>query len=137
MPAKAAAGKPTCDLAPAALVNSTLGTNVAAPQAQNLDRVVVCRYSPASGSGSVVVRIQTDMSQATFTASRKISDNTGMPTTDLPGFADLAYTSTLKAGSHTTNTVVALKGTVELIVASPASFTAEQSLETQLFDKLT
>jgi hypothetical protein len=59
-----------------------------------------------------------------------------MQTTDLPGFADQAYTNVLKAGSHVTNTVVALKGTVQLLVASPATFAAEMSLEDQLFAKI-
>ena len=125
--------KPTCDMAPASLVNSVLGTNVAAAAAQNLGAVVVCRYSPASGSGSVVVRVQTDMSATAFKEGRAISDANGMPTTDLPGFADQAYTNVLKAGTHVTNTVIALKGTTQLIVASPATFAAEMSLEDKLF----
>jgi hypothetical protein len=118
------------------LVNSTLGTNVAAPEVQNLNTVVVCRYSPSSGTGSVVVRIQTDMSAATFVQSRALSDSNGIPTADLPGFADQAYTSVLKVGTHVTNTVVALKGTIEILVSSPASFDAEKALEEQLFAKL-
>jgi hypothetical protein len=127
---------PTCDLAPATLVNSVLGTQVGAPAAQELGVIVVCRYSPTSGSGAVVVRIQTDVSDELFTKTRQTSDANGLPTTDLPGFADKAYTSTLKAGSHVTNTVVALKGTVQILVSSPASFDAEKSLEEQLFAKL-
>jgi hypothetical protein len=130
------AARPTCDLAPASLVNATLGTHVSDPEAQNLNKVVVCRYKPTSGTGSVVVRIQTDMSPQTFATSRSLSDTNGIPTSDLPGFQDNAYTSVLKAGSIVTNTLVALKGTVEILVSSPASFDAEKNLETQLFAKL-
>ena len=128
---------PSCDLAPASLVNATLGTHVSDPEVQNLTKVVVCRYKPSSGTGSVVVRIQTDMSAQTFATSRSLSDTNGIPTADLPGFQDNAYTSVLTAGSIVTNTVVALKGTVEILVSSPASFDAEKDLETQLFTKLT
>jgi hypothetical protein len=72
-----------------------------------------------------------------FDQGRHISDTNNIPTSDLPGFQDVAYTSVLKAGSITTNTVVALKGTVQILVSSPASFEAEEALETQLFAKLT
>jgi hypothetical protein len=135
-PSPAAAGKPSCDLAPASLVNATLGTHVGEAEVQNLSTVVVCRYRPATGSGSVVVRMQTGMSAATFATSRGISDSNGLTTADLPGFQDNAYTSVLKAGSIVTNTIVAIKGTTEILVSSPASFDAEKDLETQLFAKL-
>src|SRR5689334_16615296 len=105
-----AANTPTCALAPASLVNSVLGTNVGDPKAQELCKFEVCRYDPAGGRrDNVVVRIQTHMSRDTFDKGRKISDDTGLKTTDLPGFQDAAYTRVLSAGSVTTNTVVALK----------------------------
>jgi hypothetical protein len=133
-PAKAAL---TCDLAPASLVNSALGTHVGDPSAQTLTNVVVCTYSPTSGIGHVILRIQTDRTPDDFTAARGQSDTQGIKTTDLPGFEDKAYTSTISAASITTNTVVALKGTVEILVSSGASFEQEKSLEQQLFSKLT
>jgi len=127
---------PSCDWAPASLINSTLGTHVGEAQAQNLNKVVVCRYTPTAGStGSVVLRIQTDMSAADFTAARANSDANNIPTANFPGFVDDAYTSTLKAGSIVTNTVVARKGTVEILVSSPASFEQEKNLESQIFAK--
>jgi hypothetical protein len=135
-PGGAKSSKPTCDLAPPAMVNAALGTNVGAPAAQNLGTIAVCRYSPSSGTGAVVVRVQTDMSAATFAQSRQVSDANGLPTSDLPGFEDQAYTSTLTAGSHTVNTVVALKGTVQVLISSPASFDAEKALATQIFTEL-
>ena len=118
-------------------MNSALGTHVGDPQAQNLTKIVVCRYSPTTGTGSVVVRIQTDMSRTVFDQGRRTSDANNIPTADLPGFQDAAYTSVLKAGSIVTNTVVAIKGTVSILVSSPASFDAEKELESQLFAKLT
>jgi hypothetical protein len=136
-PGNAGGKTPSCDLAPASLVNSALGTHVGNAQAQDLHTIVVCRYSPVGGgTGNVVIRIQTDMSRATFDQARQLSDANHIPTTDLPGFQDTAYTSVLSAGTITTNTVVALKGTVEILVSSGASFDAEKALETQLFAKL-
>jgi hypothetical protein len=131
------AAKPSCDAAPAAMVNAALGTNVKEPTAQNLNTVVVCTYLPVSGSGAVILRIQTDMTNSTFKQARSVSDANGLPTTDLPGLGDQAYTSTLSAGSVVTNTVVALKGTVQILVSSPAKVDAEQAFVKQLFDKLT
>jgi hypothetical protein len=127
-PAKAA---PTCDLAPASMVNSALGTNVGDPSAQTLTNIVVCTYHPTSGIGTVILRIQTDRASADFDTARGQSDSAGIKTTDLPGFEDKAYTSTISAASITTNTVVALKGTVEILVSSHASFDQEKSLAHQ------
>jgi hypothetical protein len=110
---------------------------VGEPQVQtSTNKIVVCKYSPTSGTGTVILRMQTDMSRATFDEARRNSDSNGIPTTDLPGFADAAYTSTISAGSIVTNTVVALKGMVQILVSSAASFDAEKSLESQLFAKL-
>jgi hypothetical protein len=132
-PAKASL---SCDLAPASLVNSTLGTSVGTPSAQTLDDVVVCTYSPTTGIGTVILRIQNDRSADDFTTARGQSDAQGIKTADLAGFEDKAYTSVLSAGSITTNTVVALKGTVEILVSSSASFDQEKALEQAIFAKL-
>jgi hypothetical protein len=116
-------------------VNSSLGTNVGNPSAQTLTNVVVCTYRPTSGTGTVILRIQTHRTAADFTTAQGQSDAQGIKTTDLPGFEDKAYTSVLSAGSITTNTVVALKGNVEILVSSRASFDQEKALEQQLFAK--
>ena len=76
------------------------------------------------------------MRTRSFTKARQTSDASGLPTADLPGFQDKAYTSVLKAGSHVTNTVVALKGTIQILVSSPATFEQEMALESQLFAQL-
>jgi len=129
---------PTCDLAPASMVNAALGAHVGDPSSQSLDNtIVVCTYSPTSGIGTVIIRIQTDRTDADFTSARAASDTQGIKTSDLPGFEDKAYTSVISAASITTNTVVALKGTVEILVSSGASFDQEKALEQQIFAKLT
>jgi hypothetical protein len=127
--------RPTCDVAPTALVNSVLGTKVGDPQPDSQGATVICRYAPTASSNAVVIRIQTDMSPSTFRQARTVSDAAGLPTTDLPGFADIAYTSVLGAGTLATNTVVALAGTVEIGVSSPAGFEQEKALEAQIFAK--
>jgi hypothetical protein len=126
----------SCDIAPASMVNAALGTHVGDPSSQSLDTtIVVCTYSPTSGVGTVIIRIQTDRANADFDTARAQSDSQGIKTSDLQGFEDKAYTSVISAASITTNTVVALKGTVEILVSSPASFDQEKALEQQLFSK--
>lgn len=127
--------RPTCDLAPTALVNSVLGTKVGDPQPDSQGSTVICRYAPTATSNAVVIRIQTDMTSSTFRQARAVSDTAGLPTTDLPGFADVAYTSVLGTGTLAINTVIALAGTIEIGVSSPASFEQEKALEAQIFAK--
>lgn len=128
----------SCAAVPASMVNAALGTHVGDPSSQSLEStIVVCTYSPTSGIGTVIIRIQTDRADADFDTARAQSDAQGIKTSDLPGFEDKAYTSVLKAASIVTNTVVALKGTVEILVSSGASFDQEKALEQQIFAKLT
>jgi hypothetical protein len=126
-----------CALVPASMVNAALGTNVGEAKEQLVGHGAVCRYAPVGGGrGNVVVRIQTDTTRALFDQGRATSDHNGLPTADLPGFEDAAYTSTISAASVTTNTVVALKGTVQVLVSSGATFDMEKSLEQQIFAAL-
>jgi len=132
-----ATAAPTCALAPAAMVNAALGMNVGDPKEQLVGHGAVCRYAPvAGGKGNVIVRIQTDTTRALFDQGRSTSDHNGIPTADLAAFEDAAYTSTISAGSVTTNTVVALKGTVQILVSSGATFDQEKALEQQVFAAL-
>jgi hypothetical protein len=127
----------SCDAVPASMVNAALGTHVGDPSSQSVESTIVaCTYTPTSGIGTVIIRIQTDRADADFASARAQSDAQGIKTTDLPGFEDKAYTSVLKAASIVTNTVVALKGTVEILVSSGASFDQEKALEQQIFAEL-
>jgi hypothetical protein len=129
--------KASCSLAPASLVNASLGTHVGEAKAQELGIVVVCRYEPTPGNtGNVIVRFQSKTTSALFTESRAVSDRSGLTTSDFPGFVDDAYTNVIAIGSHVTNTLVARKGDMQILVSSPASFDAERSLEQKLFDAL-
>ncbi|HEY7222742.1 MAG TPA: hypothetical protein VH561_03890 [Micromonosporaceae bacterium] len=131
------AAQASCAAANAAMINAALGTQVGDPKEQKVGHGVMCQYAPVGGGpGNVVLRIQTDVTRAAFDQARATSDNSGLPTTDLPGFEDAAYTSTISALSVTTNTVVALHGTIEILVSAQASFDAEKALEQQIFAEL-
>jgi hypothetical protein len=128
-----------CDLAPPSLIKSTLGLDVADPSANNNASVLVCTYPPApGGSKTVILRFDTESTAAQFKSTRDGYAPQNMQTTDYPGFGDEAYTNTISVSNLniTTNTLVARKGTVELLVSSSASFDQEKALEQKLFDAL-
>ena len=130
----------SCDLAPSSLIKSQLGLDVGTPsKTDNAGSVVVCTYPPAPGATkTVIVRFDTDSSATQFKTTRDGYAPQNMQTTDFPGFGDEAYTNTISVSNLgiTTNTLVARKGKVELLVSSSASFEQEKSLEQKLFDAL-
>jgi hypothetical protein len=131
------AGGKTCDIAPASLIQQTLGIQVGAPAATDNESVEMCNYPPAPGStGSVIVRWDTASSADQFKITRDGYATQNMQTADYPGFGDQAYTSTISAIGITTNTLDVRKGSVEIQVSSSASFDQEKALLQKLLDLL-
>ncbi len=133
----AGAAQVTCDLAPASLVNSALGTDLGAPSQTTAGSATACEYK-GTKAGAVEIRIQTGDSAAMFTAERKAFDATGQRTKSYPGFGDEAFTNVkhMPLSLPDVNTLVTRQGSVEILVVSTASLTAEQTLEQQLFAKV-
>ncbi len=139
-PASAAAAGPSpvsCDLVPAALVNAALGTDFGAPSQSAGANAVACQFKGAKADAAEI-RIATGDTAAAFAAERKTFDSSGQPTKTYAGFGDQAFTSIqhMPLDLPSVNTLVALKGPVELLVSSTASIAAEQALEQQLFAKI-
>ncbi len=136
-PAAAGPSQVSCALVPAPLVNAALGTDLGAPSQSTGGNAVACQFKGAK-AGAVEIRIATGEAAAVFAAGRKAFDSSGQPTKTYAGFGDQAYTSTqhVPMGLPSLNTLVALKGSVELLVSSTASITAEKALEQQLFAKI-
>jgi hypothetical protein len=124
----------TCDLVPASLVNSALGTDLGAPTQTIAGNATACEFKGAK-AGAVEIRIQTDDNAAIFATERKTFDTTGQPTKDYAGFGDEAYTNIkhMPLGMPDMNTLVARQGSVEILVSSTASIAAERALEQQVF----
>jgi hypothetical protein len=122
---------------PASLVNSALGTDLAAPSQNAVNSTTVCQYQ-GTKAGAVIIRVQTDDTAAGFAAERVTFEKSGQPTKDLAGFGDQAYTNVkhMPLNLPDMNTLVARKGQVEILVTSSASLAAEQNLEQQLFTKI-
>ncbi|MGE5131300.1 MAG: hypothetical protein ACM32E_00135 [Gemmatimonadota bacterium] len=127
----------TCDLAPASLVNSALGTDLGAPSQTTAGSATACEYK-GTKAGAVEIRIQTGDSAAIFAVERKAFDATGQRTKSYPGFGDEAFINVkhMPLSLPDVNTLVARQGSVEILVVSTASLTAEQTLEQQLFAKV-
>jgi hypothetical protein len=70
----------SCAVAPAAMVNAALGTNVGDPEQQVVGHGVMCHYKPVPDArGNVVLRIQTDTTRALFDQGRATSPPTRAP----------------------------------------------------------
>ncbi|HEY7173996.1 MAG TPA: hypothetical protein VH442_03680 [Micromonosporaceae bacterium] len=130
--ASVASSPPTCAVVPAAMVNATLGADVGPPASKVGTAVTRCVYS-GRRAGHVTVQFQTGEDAVRFAAGRDEYESSGAPTADVGGFADEAYSSKVRSGGRTVNTLVARDGPVEILVRSRASVVAEEALEHALF----
>jgi hypothetical protein len=126
----------TCAKAPASAVNAALGTSVGAPTTQTNGSVTVCTYNSTSPIQSVIIRVDTGSSAATFAAEQSQSAAHGETTTPMSGVGDAAYSLTISGGGFTTNTFAVLKGTNEVQVNGPGTPAQVQAYATQLVDSL-
>ncbi len=124
--------KPGCDLAPASTVNAHLGVNAANPVATVNGPVTVCMYAVGSNDSGVIVRFQSGMDHAGFIAARAGFTSSGQTTSDVGGVGDEAYSSILADFT----TLVARKGTVEILITAKASLDAERGLMLELLGKV-
>jgi hypothetical protein len=122
-------------MAPATLVNTVLGSDVQPPKVINNGPVVGCTY-PSPTAFIVIVRFETDTDAATFARAKAGFTQNKLPVTDVVGFQDEAYSSTTGSGDHLVNTLVARKGSVEILVVAPATIDREKDLEGRLFAAL-
>jgi uncharacterized protein (UPF0333 family) len=134
--ATAVAASFTCANAPAADVNTALGTSVGAPTSDTNGSVTVCTYNSTKPIQAVIVRVDTGSSAATFSAEEAQSAAQGETATPVPGVGDAAYSLTVSGGGFTTNTFAVLKGTNEVQVNGPGTPAQVQAYATQLVDKL-
>ena len=123
-------GLPSCPTA--ATIKSELGLDVKEATVQNNGVVRVCQFSPAGSTGSAIVRFQGQDTAAKFATAKEIFKNSGQTPTDVTGLGDEAYSSSLSGGSITINTIVARKGSLEVLVTSQASLDQEKAFASKL-----
>lgn len=126
-----------CELVPASLVNSALGTDLGAPVQTIAGNATACEFKGMK-AGAAEIRIQTGDNATAFAAGRKTFDGADQRTMGYAGFGDEAYTNTkhMPMGLPDVNTLVARQGSVEILVSSTASIAAERALEQQVFAKV-
>lgn len=105
---------PSCNLASARRIKAALGVTVTAPSVTKNGPVTVCQFMTTSG---LLVRFETNETAALFAAGRKSFAQHGEPTKTVPGIGTKAYSSSF--GSS--NTIVVLKGKIELLITSSVS----------------
>jgi hypothetical protein len=133
----AAAGRAVtlnCGLAPATLVGAALGlTGLGAPQQEASGHSVICVYS----QGTVTVGMANDATAAMMRAGQAQASMGGWKTSAYPGLGDEAFSGTLPAqdGMPAEYTLHGREGSLEVLVLSAASLSAERSLVEQLFAK--
>jgi hypothetical protein len=115
-------------------VDQALGLNVQSPSSQVNGTVTVCTYS--GSPGPVTIRFQTGEDTATFAAGKQGFQQQGEPTTDVPGLGDAAYSSTRGSGQFQNNTIVVLKGSVQLLITAPVVLDDINALARQLLPSI-
>jgi hypothetical protein len=126
---------PSCALVPASLVNASLGTSVGDPDETNNSPVILCNYSSPDFQ-TVLVRFQINNDAAGFARGKQGFADSGQPTVDIAGFQDEAYSSSMGTGPSAVNSLVARKGSVEVMVVSSASIDKEKDLIQKVFAAL-
>jgi len=117
----------SCSLAPASEVSSSLGVNVTFLTTTNNSPVTLCSYS-----GGALVRFQTGENASGFALGKSGFGQHGETVADVSGLGDAAYSSSIGG----VNTLVALKGSVEILITSSASLSNEQVLMRGLLAKV-
>lgn len=124
----AVAAKPGCDLAPASLITEHLGVAVGDPKVTTTTLVTVCMYAVGSNQSGVLIRFQIHEDHAAYMQGRVAMSGTS----DVSGVGDEAYSVVIASYG----TLVARKGTVEILLTAKAGLAAEKDLMLILLSKV-
>jgi len=127
--------QPSCALVSAAVIKASLGVDVKEPTQSTNDGAIGCAYAPSADGRTVLIRFQTGQDGSAFARGRQGVDAGGQPTSDVDLF-DGAYSSSTEFGDIVTNTLVARKGPVEMLVTADATIDAEKALITKVLGAL-
>lgn len=131
-----AAPMPDCKSAPPSLIKELLGAAVEEPSAKLSGTVISCQYARKDSAVPILVRMRADATEASFASTRLSLRETNTKTADYKGLGDEAYTSSVQLGKDTTRTLVARKGSIEILVSSPATFDQEKAFILHMFEEL-
>jgi hypothetical protein len=123
-------GLPACPTA--ATIKTELGLDVKEATIEGNAPVRVCQFAPGGTTGSAIVRFQGKEDAQQFATAKQIFKDSGQPVTDVTGLGDEAYSSTLGSSKIVINTIVARKGSLEVLITSQASLEQEKAFAAKL-----
>jgi hypothetical protein len=113
---------PPCTVATAALVGSKLGFTLTGPNVDRGPAATICTYdNPSDRAQSATVQITSGATAAGFAQTRNGFAGHGEAVTDVAGLGDEAYSATLTMANVTNTTLVARKGSTEVLVTTTAT----------------
>lgn len=133
--ASAAVGSPGCALVPAALVSEHVGMAVKEPAASGSGTAVICNYVSTDGN-QIVVRLRSPTTAGDFAKDKQGFVRSGAPVTDVPGVGDEAFSASVTFLEKTTNSFVARKGDVDVLISAKVSIEKIRSLTTAILAML-
>jgi len=117
----AAAAGPSCTVATAALVGAKLGFGLSGPNVDRGPAATICTYdNPANRARSATVQITAGATAASFAQTRSGFATHGETVSDVAGLGDEAYSATLSVANVTNTTLVARKGSTEVLITTTA-----------------
>lgn len=122
------------DAAPSEVVGTAAKDPVGEPTESRAEGTLMCSYDGAK-VGHLIVRIQGDQTAAGFATARRGFDDNGTPTTPLTGFEEEAYAGVTGSGSYRVTTVVARRGSTEILVTGKLGVPEGKALIKQLMDR--
>ena len=112
---------PACTVASAALVSSKLGVTLTGPNLDQGPAATICTYDdPSNQPQSATVQVTTGATTASFASGRSGFASHGETVTDVVGLGNEAYSATLSVANITNTTMVARKGSVEVLITTTA-----------------
>ena len=128
---------PPCTVATAALVSAKLGFVLTGPNVDREPGATICTYdNPSNQAQSATVQLQYQVTAAAFATERNGFSSHGETTTDVPGLGEEAYAASLTIASVTNSTLVARKGTQEVLITSTAPTDRLPALMTAILAQL-
>ncbi|HEV7535219.1 MAG TPA: hypothetical protein VGP90_06265 [Acidimicrobiia bacterium] len=135
-PSSTAAGAPTgppCTVATAALVGGKLGFPLAGPNVDRGPSATICTYdNPSNQAQSATVQLTSGATPDSFARSRTGFAGHGEVVTDVAGLGDQAFSATLAVANVTNTTLVARKGSTEVLITTTAPAGAVPGLMTAI-----
>ena len=112
---------PPCTVATAALVSEKLGFTLSGPNVDRGPAATVCTYdNPTVRSQSATVQLQDQATPASFAKGRDGFSSHGERVAAVGGLGDEAYSASLSVANITNTTLVARKGSTEVLITTTA-----------------